>query len=270
MMEMGYSMKAVIFAGGFGSRLSEETSLKPKPLIEIGGYPILLHIMQIYSNYGVTDFIILVGYKGHLIKEYFLNFMAHMQDITIDMRSGAVKYLDGNRRRPDWQISVIDTGETTMTGGRLKRVKHLLEGETHFAVTYGDGVSDIDIASLEAFHRAHGRIGTVTAVKPPGRFGALELQGSDVSRFIEKPMGDGAFINGGFFIFTPQIFDYLTDDSCVFEQEPLQKLAQDGELSAYVHQGFWQCMDTLRDKTYLESLCDQKTAPWTVRGAIGQ
>jgi glucose-1-phosphate cytidylyltransferase len=263
-------MKAVIFAGGFGSRLSEETTLKPKPLLEIGGYPILLHIMQMYSNHGVNEFIILVGYKGHLIKEYFLNFMAHMQDITIDLRSGAVNYLDGHRTRPDWHISVIDTGETTMTGGRLKRVKHLLADETHFALTYGDGVSDIDITALEAFHKGHGRIGTVTAVKPPGRFGALELQGSEVSRFIEKPMGDGAYINGGFFIFTPQIFDYLTDDACVFEQEPLQGLARDGQLNAFVHRGFWQCMDTLRDKNYLEALCGQQKAPWMALGAIGQ
>lgn len=263
-------MKAVIFAGGLGSRLSEETTVKPKPLIEIGGYPILIHIMQIYANHGVNDFIILVGYKGHMVKEYFLNFMAHMQDIVIDLRRGETTYVDGRRPRPDWKISVIDTGETTMTGGRLLRVKHLLEKETHFSLTYGDGVADIDIGQLNAFHLKQGQIGTVTAVTPPGRFGALELSGSSVSRFVEKPMGDGAFINGGFFILRPEIFSYLTGDDCVFEQEPLQRLALDNQLNAYIHNGFWQCMDTLREKRYLEVLLQQNSAPWLRNGQIGR
>jgi glucose-1-phosphate cytidylyltransferase len=263
-------MKAVILAGGLGSRLSEETNLKPKPLLEIGGYPILLHIMQMYANHGIKDFIVLAGYKGYLIKEYFLDFMNHVQDVTIELKTGKVGYLDSYRARPDWRISVIDTGETTMTGGRLARVRHLLAEESHFALTYGDGVSDVDITQLREFHLERNQIGTVTAVKPPGRFGALELSGGSVSHFVEKPMGDGAFINGGFFIFKPQIFDYLDgEDSCVFEQEPLRRLAEDGQLNAYVHDGFWQCMDTLRDKQYLESLCVANSAPWLRNGVVG-
>jgi glucose-1-phosphate cytidylyltransferase len=265
----GSRMKAVIFAGGFGTRLAEETGVRPKPLVDIGGMPMLYHIMQIYSAHGVNDFIVLVGYKGHMIKEYFLNFMAHVQDISINLRTGGISYVDGHRSRPDWHITVIDTGENTMTGGRLKRVQKLLEGESHFAVTYGDGVSEINISALESFHKSHGLVATVTAVKPPGRFGALSIeQGTNtVTQFVEKPTGDGFYINGGFFILTPQIFDYLTDDSCVFEQEPLQNLASDSQLKAYVHDGFWQCMDTLRDKQYLESLYQSGNAPW-VKGKV--
>jgi glucose-1-phosphate cytidylyltransferase len=262
-------MKAVILSGGLGTRLSEETSVKPKPLVEIGDYPILLHIMSIYSRYGVREFIILVGYKGHLIKEFFLNFMAHVQDISIDLGRGETTFLDGHRKRPDWKVNVIDTGLATMTGGRLLRVKQLLENETHFALTYGDGVADINVSDLEEFHKKCGKIGTVTAVKPPGRFGALDIQGSQVTRFVEKPMGDGAFINGGFFILSPQIFDYLTGDDCVFEQEPLKKLAADNNLSAYIHDGFWQCMDTLRDKQYLDSLYRENAAPWMQNSEMG-
>ncbi|CEJ12099.1 Glucose-1-phosphate cytidylyltransferase [bacterium YEK0313] len=264
-------MKAVILAGGFGSRLSEETTTTPKPLLEIGGYPILLHIMQIYANNGVTDFIVLAGYKGYLIKEYFIDFMNHIQDLTVELETGKITYLNGYRKRPQWTITIIDTGEATMTGGRLLRVKHLLENERHFALTYGDGVSDIDIRKLEAFHLSHNQIGTVTAVKPPGRFGALELDGTSVSQFTEKPMGDGAYINGGFFILRPAIFEYLKNgDSCVFEQEPLQQLARTNQLNAYVHDGFWQCMDTLRDKQYLDSLCRKNDAPWLLQGRVGQ
>lgn len=255
-------MKAVIFAGGFGSRLLEETTVRPKPLVEVGGKPMLLHIMGIYSKYGINEFIILVGYKGHLIKEYFMNYMAHVQDVTIDVGSGAVNLVDGHKKRPNWKITVIDTGENTMTGGRLKRVKHLLEKEECFALTYGDGVSDVNIGALVEYHKKQGRTGTVTAVSPPGRFGALDIDGGSVRQFVEKPIGDGAYINGGFFVMSPGIFDYLTDDSCVFEQEPLQGLARDGALSAYVHKGFWQCMDTLRDRQYLETLYAEGKAPW--------
>lgn len=255
-------MKAVIFAGGFGSRLLEETTTKPKPLVEVGGIPILLHIMNIYTAYGVKEFIILVGYKGHLIKEYFLNYMAHVQDVTIDVGTGQVEFLDGHKSRPDWKISVIDTGENTMTGGRLKRVQALLADEPYFALTYGDGVSDININKLVEFHKSHGRAGTVSAVSPPGRFGALDIVDGAVKQFVEKPVGDGAYINGGFFIMSPKVFDYLTDDTCVFEQAPLQGLSRDGELAAFVHKGFWQCMDTLRDKSYLEGLYASGEAPW--------
>jgi glucose-1-phosphate cytidylyltransferase len=261
-------MKAVILAGGSGTRLSEETGVIPKPLIEIGGNPILLHIMQIYSNYGINEFVILVGYKGHLVKEFFLNYIAHVQDISIDLRLGETTFLDGHKVRPNWKIKVIDTGASTMTGGRLLRVKHMLENESHFALTYGDGVADIDIAKLEAFHLASDQIATVTAVRPPGRFGALEIKNARVTRFVEKPLGDKAFINGGFFIFKPRVFNYLTGDDCVLEQEPLQRLALENNLGAYVHDGFWQCMDTLRDKQYLDALCRQSEAPWMRTGGV--
>jgi len=218
--------------------------------------------MNIYSDNGISEFIILVGYKGHLIKEYFINYMAHVQDVRIDVGTGKVTFVDGHRRRPAWTISVIDTGESTMTGGRLKRVENLLKNDECFALTYGDGVADINIREQVDFHRAVGTIGTVTAVSPPGRFGALDIDGSTVRQFVEKPVGDGAFINGGFFILTPAVFPYLSGDECVFEQEPLKNLARDGQLSAYQHRGFWQCMDTLRDKQYLEALIESRSAPW--------
>lgn len=259
-------MKAVILAGGRGTRISEESAITPKPLIEVGGVPMLVHIMNIYSIHGVKDFIVLVGYKGHMIKEYFLNYLSHVEDITIDLSLGTTTYLNSSKKRPDWRVTVIDTGEETMTGGRLNRIRHIMTGDDHFALTYGDAVADVDIGSLEKFHLQHGKTATVTAVSPPGRFGALELEGVNVKSFKEKPLGDGAFINGGFFILNNRIFDYLDGDDCVFEQKPLQALAADGEFQAYIHNGFWQCMDTLRDKQYLEKLCASKEVPWLTKG----
>lgn len=260
--DRGQELKAVIFAGGHGTRLAEATNITPKPLLEIGGLPILLHIMRIYSSYGVNEFVVLVGYKGHLIKEYFINYLAHVQDVVVDVGKSEVMFLNTSRPRPSWKVTVIDTGVETMTGGRLARARSILEGESHFALTYGDGVADIDIRALEKFHLSHGKIATVTAVSPPGRFGAMEIEGESVLRFMEKPKGDGAFINGGFFILDSRVFNHLGNDECVFEQEPLQVLAELGELKAYRHTGFWQCMDTLRDKQFLDALCSRGTAPW--------
>lgn len=261
----GIDMKAVILAGGSGTRLSEETESKPKPLVEIGGRPILLHIMETFSLHGVTEFVILVGYKGHQIKEFFLNYRVHIQDVEIDLAATTIKYLDTQKQRPAWKISVIDTGDSTMTGGRLLRVRDHLHDEESFFFTYGDGVADIDLTRLRNFHHAHQKIATVTAVSPPGRFGALDIDGTVVKEFVEKPVGDRAFINGGYFVLNQAVFDYLDGDDCVFEQEPLKSLTENGELQAYIHRGFWHGMDTLRDKRYLDDLCAQGKPPWLER-----
>lgn len=253
-------MKAVILAGGRGTRLSEETGLRPKPMVEIGGRPILWHIMKIYAAHGVRDFIICLGYRGWQIKEYFLNYALHASDIVVDLSSRQVEVL--RPAEDSWRISLIDTGENTQTGGRLRRVRHLLAGEDAFCMTYGDGVADVDISALIDFHHRHGGAATVTAVAPPGRFGALARDGSRVSAFVEKPDGDGGSINGGFFVLSPQVLARISGDDTVWEEEPLGGLARDGELHAYEHGGFWQPMDTLRDRDRLERLWAEGVAPW--------
>lgn len=255
-------MKAVILAGGRGTRLAEETGLRPKPMVEIGGQPILWHIMQIYAAHGVRDFVICLGYRGWQIKEYFLNYARHASDLSINLETGAVQVL--RPASPPWQVSLIDTGEETQTGGRLARVRHLLADQGAFCMTYGDGLGDVDIAASIAFHRSHGRLATVTAVVPPGRFGALRCDGDAVTAFAEKPAGDGGRINGGFFVLSPQVLDRITDDMTRFEDTPLQTLASDGELMAFAHHGFWQPMDTIRDRDYLRDLWDQGQAAWKI------
>jgi len=253
-------MKAVILAGGLGTRLREETDIRPKPLIEIGGRPILWHILKIYSHFGIRDFIICLGYKGYLIKEYFANYALHMSDVTFDMRKNET--IIHNNNAEDWRITLVDTGDATQTGGRLKRVRPFLKGEETFCMTYGDGVADIDIHKLLGFHRAHGKAASLTAVRPPGRFGALELGSQDqVKLFREKPVGDGAWINGGFFVLGPAVFDTIAGDATLWEREPLETLASQGQLSAYRHDGFWHPMDTLRDKQTLDQLWNSG-APW--------
>jgi glucose-1-phosphate cytidylyltransferase len=254
-------MKAVILAGGLGTRISEETHLRPKPMIEIGGRPVLWHIMKLYSHYGIDDFIICVGYKGYLIKEYFANYYMHMSDVTFDMRDGR-RTVHSNDAEP-WKVTVVDTGELTMTGGRVRRVREYIGDET-FCLTYGDGVSDIRIDKLTAFHRAHGKLATLTAIQPPGRFGRLALDGEKVTNFLEKPTGDGDWINGGFFVLEPEVIDAIEGDSTVWEREPLEKLAKDGNLMAFRHYGFWQPMDTLRDKNQLEYLWNSEKIPWKI------
>jgi glucose-1-phosphate cytidylyltransferase len=253
-------MKAVILAGGLGTRISEETHLKPKPMIEIGGRPILWHIMKLYAAHGVNDFIVCCGYKGYVIKEYFQNYSLHMSDVTFDMRTNSVEV--HARNAEPWRVTLVDTGEDTMTGGRLKRVAPYLANEDAFCFTYGDGVADIDITAQIAFHRGHGRLATVTAVQPPGRYGALEITGDTVNGFIEKPLGDGGFINGGFFILSPKVIDEIAGDAMPWEAAPLANLAAKGELMAFAHRGFWQPMDTLRDKTQLEDMWQRGAAPW--------
>lgn len=253
-------MKAVILAGGLGTRLSEETSVRPKPMVEIGGKPILWHIMKMYSHYGVHDFVICCGYKGFVIKEYFANYFLHMTDVTFDMRNNSMEV--HHKRAEPWNVTLIDTGDDTMTGGRLQRVADYVRDEDAFCFTYGDGVSDVNIGAAIAFHREHGKAATLTATYPPGRFGALDIQGQQIKQFMEKPRGDGSMINGGFFVLSPRVLDYLEGDATVWEQQPLQRLAADGELMAYEHSGFWQPMDTLRDKTYLEELWSSGKAPW--------
>ena len=253
-------MKAVILAGGFGTRISEETVLIPKPMIEIGGKPILWHIMKIYSCYGIQDFIICCGYKGYLIKEYFANYFLHTSDITISLNENKMQFHD--RRAEPWNVTLIDTGENTMTGGRIKRVADFIKDEQSFCLTYGDGVADIDITKSIEFHQQHGKLATLTATYPPGRFGALDISDSTVLSFKEKPKGDGGMINGGFFVLSPSVLDYIEDDGSIWEQKPLMNLAEDGELMAYEHTGFWQPMDTLRDKNALESLWESGSAPW--------
>jgi len=255
-------MKAVILAGGLGTRFAEETSLRPKPMIEIGGRPILWHIMKIYSAHGVNDFVICCGYKGYVIKEYFANYFLHMSDVTFDMRENEM--IVHEKRAEPWKVTLVDTGEDSMTGGRLKRVAAHVKDEEFFFFTYGDGVGDIDITKSIDFHRGHGKAATLTATYPPGRFGALQLEGGQVTDFLEKPQGDGGMINGGYFVLSPKVLDYITDDATIWEQEPLRNLATDGELMAYEHHGFWQPMDTLRDKHHLEALWDGRKAPWRV------
>lgn len=253
-------MKAVILAGGLGTRLSEETSTRPKPMVEIGGKPILWHIMKIYSDHGINDFIICCGYKGYVIKEYFANYFLHMSDVTFNMRDNTMEVHD--KRAEAWNVTLVDTGDDSMTGGRLRRVADYVKHEEAFCFTYGDGVGDIDITASLAFHKHHGKAATLTATYPPGRFGALDIRQGQVLNFKEKPKGDGAMINGGFFVLTPRVLDYLADDSTVWEQEPLMQLAEEGQLMAYEHHGFWQPMDTLRDKNYLEELWQSGEAPW--------
>lgn len=255
-------MKAVILAGGYGTRISEESVSKPKPMVEIGGRPILWHIMKYYSEYGINDFIICCGYKSEILKEFFLNYSSHISDFTINLGTGGVEY--HVRRGEPWKITLADTGLATMTGGRIKRIKRYLENEDTFCLTYGDGLSDVDIRKSIDFHLAHGRKATVTAVAPPGRFGALNLEGDKIKSFLEKPTGDGGQINGGFFVLNTDVFEYIDDDLTVWEKEPLQKLAEDKELMAFKHDGFWQPMDTLRDKNYLSSLWDKGEAPWKI------
>lgn len=255
-------MKAVILAGGLGTRLSEETTLRPKPMVTVGGKPILWHILKMYSAHGVSDFIICCGHMGYVIKEYFANYFLHMSDVTFNMRDNKMEI--HSRRAEPWNVTLVDTGDHSMTGGRLLRVARYVRDEKAFFFTYGDGVSDVDIAQTLRFHRAHGRHATLTATFPPGRFGAIEVVGGKVKSFEEKPRGDGAMINGGFFVLSPQVLDYVKDDSTVWEQEPLTDLARDGQLMAYEHGGFWQPMDTLRDKQLLERLWAEGRAPWKV------
>jgi glucose-1-phosphate cytidylyltransferase len=253
-------VKAVILAGGLGSRLSEETAVRPKPMVEIGGKPMLWHVMKIYSAHGINEFVICLGYKGYLIKEYFANYQLHTSDITFDLGEGT---MDVHRSNTEpWRVTLIDTGDATMTGGRLRRVLDHVGDE--FCLTYGDGVADIDVSALIAFHREHGTICTVTAVQPPGRFGALELSGDLVESFEEKPRGDGGWMNGGFFVCSARVGDYITGDDTVWEQEPLRQLANSNQLSSYRHEGFWQAMDTLRDRNHLEALWQGGQAPWRV------
>ena len=255
-------MKVVILAGGFGTRISEETHLKPKPMVEIGGKPILWHIMKIYSHYGLNEFIICLGYKGYLIKEYFANYYLHQADVTFDMRDNSMQV--HQQTAEPWKVTLVDTGEKTMTGGRLKRVADYVQGEEAFCFTYGDGVADVDIGRLIEFHRKQRTLATVTAVQPPGRFGALDMDGNRIVSFEEKPRGDGAWVSGGYFVLSPQVMDYITGDDCIWEVEPLQRLAKEGQLSAYRHRGFWQPMDTLRDRNLLESIWLTGRAPWKV------
>jgi len=253
-------VKAVILAGGYGTRLSEETHSRPKPMVEIGGRPMLWHIMKMYSVHGVNDFIVCCGYRGYVIKEYFANFSLHMSDITFDLKQNTV-HMRKERTEP-WRITLIDTGEGTLTGGRLKRVADYVEGENEFCMTYGDGLSDIDISATITFHREHGRLATVTAVKPPGRFGALELEGQRVTGFMEKPTGDEGLINGGFFVLDPRCLDLIEGDDTRWEDEPLTRLAAEDQLRAYEHHGFWQPMDTVRERNLLEDLWASGGALW--------
>lgn len=253
-------MKAVILAGGLGTRISEETDLRPKPMIEIGGKPILWHIMKMYSKHGVNEFIICCGYKGYLIKEYFANYFLHQSDVTFHMNKNEMEVHD--IRAEPWKVTLVDTGENSQTGGRLLAVSQYLENDEPFCLTYGDGVSNIDISASIKFHRKHGRLATITSVAPPGRFGALEIEESLVKTFSEKPKGDGGMINGGFFVLSPKVINRIEDSQTVWEQKPLKSLAVDGELMAFEHQGFWQPMDTLRDKLLLEDLWENKKAPW--------
>jgi glucose-1-phosphate cytidylyltransferase len=254
-------MKTVILAGGLGTRIAEESATKPKPMIEIGGKPILWHIMKMYSAHGLNDFIICCGYKGYVIKEYFANYFLHMSDVTFDMTNENSFKVHQKYAEP-WKITLIDTGENTLTGGRLGRVKQYLDLNEDFCFTYGDGVGDINIRNLIAFHQKHGRQATVTAVQPPGRFGALDIDEDNVKQFIEKPHGDGMFINGGFFVLSPKVIDLIADDNTIWEKSPLETLAKSGQLKAFKHHGFWQPMDTLRDKQLLEDLWASGNSPW--------
>lgn len=253
-------MKAVILAGGLGTRIAEETHLKPKPMIEIAGRPILWHIMKIYSTHGINDFVVCCGYRGYIIKEYFANYFLHMSDVTFDMEQNRMEV--HQRKAEPWRVTLVDTGEETQTGGRLKRVASYLAGEDAFCFTYGDGVSDVNIAELVKFHRGHGKMATLTAIQPPARFGALSLERNLISRFQEKPAGDGAWINGGFFVLSPKVMDYIDGDETPWERGPMERLAAKSEFAAFMHHGFWHPMDTLRDKTHLEDLWSSGKAPW--------
>jgi glucose-1-phosphate cytidylyltransferase len=253
-------MKAVILAGGLGTRISEETIIKPKPMVEIGGKPILWHIMKIYSAHGINDFVICLGYKGYVIKEYFANYFLHTSDVTFDMASNSMQ-VHQNSAEP-WRVTLVETGEQTMTGGRLKRVAQHLDPNEDFCFTYGDGVSDVNISQLIQFHKQHGKMATMTAIQPPGRFGVLNLQQEEIIGFQEKPSGDGSWINGGFFVLSPKVINYIQDDATIWERQPLERLANEGQVSAYFHNGFWQPMDTLRDKTHLEELWNNGQAQW--------
>jgi glucose-1-phosphate cytidylyltransferase len=254
-------LKVVILAGGLGTRLAEETETRPKPMVEIGGRPIIWHIMKIYSAYGMNDFIVCLGYKGYLIKEYFANYARHMSDVTVDMQKGAIEI--HNNYAEAWRVTLIDTGDKTNTGGRLKRIREFVK-DGDFCFTYGDGVSSVDVNALLAFHRAHGRLATVTAVMPPGRYGAMQIDSDRVADFLEKPQGDGGWINGGFFVLNPACIDFIDHDMTIWEQEPLQRLVAKNQLGAFKHVGFWQPMDTLRDKYFLERLWVSGEAPWKV------
>jgi glucose-1-phosphate cytidylyltransferase len=253
-------MKTVILAGGLGTRISEESHLRPKPMIEIGGRPILWHIMKLFSHHGFNDFVVCLGYRGYMIKEYFSNYVLHNADLTVDLGTGSVEYHATNHE--PWRVTLVDTGPETMTGGRLRRVAQFLEPGEPFFLTYGDGVADVDLKALAAFHRAHGKQATVTAVAPPGRYGALEMVGDEVQRFVEKPPGDNGLINGGFFVLQPEVTDRIGSDADTFEGEPLEGLARDKQLMAFRHDGFWAAMDTLRDKNHLEALWASGQAPW--------
>lgn len=253
-------MKAVLLAGGLGTRLSEETSTRPKPMVEIGGRPILWHIMKLYSHHDIHDFVICCGYKGYVIKEYFANYFLHMSDVTFDICHNTMEVHE--RHAEPWRVTLVDTGDDTLTGGRLKRVEAYVRDEEAFCFTYGDGLSDVDISASIAFHREHGRHATLTAVRPPGRYGAIEQTGDQVTRFVEKPPGDGGLINGGFFVLSPAALDYIEGDRTSWEAQPLSQLAADGQLMAFEHSGFWQPMDTLREKNLLEELWDSGAAPW--------
>ena len=259
---LGPAMKAVILAGGMGTRISEETNVKPKPIIEVGGKPILWHIMKVYSAHGVNDFVICLGYKGYVIKEYFANYFLHTSDVTFDMKENRMEV--HQRYAEPWRVTLVDTGEQTMTGGRLKAVRQYVADDPAFCFTYGDGVGNVDVTKQVAYHKGHGKLATLTAVQPPGRFGSLELAGERVTSFVEKPHGDGAWINGGFFVLDPKVIDRIDGPETTWEQEPLKGLAADGQLMAYEHADFWQPMDTLRDKVHLEELWASGRAPWKV------
>jgi glucose-1-phosphate cytidylyltransferase len=252
-------MKAIILAGGLGTRISEETSVRPKPMVEIGGKPVLWHIMKTYSAHGIHDFVICCGYKGYVIKEYFANYFLHMSDITFDMQNNKMEV--HQRNAEPWRVTLVDTGEDTMTGGRIKRVAQYV-CEEDFCCTYGDGIGDVNITALIEFHKQHGKLATLTATQPPGRFGALELSGNNILSFQEKPQGDGGWINGGFFVLSPKVLDYIEGDHTIWEREPIDRLAHDGQIEAFFHSGFWQPMDTLRDKNHLEELWASGNAPW--------
>jgi glucose-1-phosphate cytidylyltransferase len=251
-------MKAVLLAGGLGTRISEESASRPKPMIEVGGKPILWHIMKMYSAHGINEFVVCCGYKGYVIKEYFANYFLHQSDVTIDMATNKIEV--HHKKAEPWKITLVDTGEETQTGGRLKRVADYVNGD--FCMTYGDGVGSVDLTGLLKFHASHGKLATMTAVQPPGRFGALQLNGNKIESFVEKPQGDGGWINGGFFVLNPKVLEQISSDNTLWEQEPLRNLAKQGELQAFFHSGFWQPMDTLRDKTHLESLWASGKAPW--------
>lgn len=254
-------MRAVLLAGGLGTRISEESVSRPKPMIEIGGKPILWHIMKIYSSHGINEFVVCCGYKGYVIKEYFANYFLHMSDVTFDMARNTMEV--HHQHAESWRVTLVDTGEHTMTGGRLKRVREHL-GDEDFCMTYGDGVADVNVSALLDFHRQHGHLATVTATQPPGRYGSLNLDGSAVRSFLEKPVGDGGWINGGFFVLSPKVLDLIDGDETIWERAPMERLAALGQLEAYFHRGFWQPMDTLRDKVHLEELWQSDKAPWKV------